>query len=309
MDLNELFVFARVVQAGSFVKASLELGIPKSTVSRKVFDLETRLGAQLLQRTTRSLRLTDIGREYFARAEHIVAEAEAAEAAVLQLQAEPRGLLRVSVPLNMSPLGLIGQRFLGLYPEVKLEFVCSDRLVDLVSEGFDVALRVGRLADSTLIARPLGTIRNVFMASPELLEKHGVPTLPEQLSRLPCVAFGSAAERASWELSGAGGKLLILKIEPRFVANDFDVLVAATVGGLGVALLPEYRCASELASGRLTRLLPEWSSILRPLHAVYPSGRHLTPKLTAFLEHLSKSFSPPPWELASGSGELEATKS
>jgi len=296
MDLNELFVFARVVQAGSFVKASRELGIPKSTVSRKVFDLETRLGARLLQRTTRSLRLTDIGREYFARAERIVADAEAAEAAVLQLQAEPRGLLRVSIPLNMGQLGTIGQRFLARYAEVRLELVCSDRLVDLVAEGFDLAVRVGRLADSTLIARPLGTIRNVFVASPGLLEQYGTPNAPEPLVKLPCLAFGSATERASWELAGPAARALSLKIEPRFVANDFEVLIAATLSGLGVALVPEHRCAAELASGRLIRLLPEWSSIIRPLHAVYPSGRHLTPKVTTFLEHLSRSFSPPPWE-------------
>jgi DNA-binding transcriptional LysR family regulator len=297
MDLNELFVFAKVVQAGSFVGASRELGMPKSTVSRKVLELEARLGARLLQRTTRTLRLTDVGRAYYAHAERVVVEAEQAEAAVTELQVEPRGLLRMAAPLNFTQLGALVQSFLDRYPHVRIEIVCSDRLVDLVADGFDLALRVGRLADSTLIARPLGRTRNLLVASPALLAKLGRPEAPEQLPRWPCIAFGGAAERAHWELQSLAGKLLSVPIEPRFVVNEFDVVSAATLSGLGISLLPAQSCVADIRAGRLECVLPQWSSIERPVQAVYPSGRHLSPKVTAFIDHLAAAISPAPWEL------------
>jgi DNA-binding transcriptional LysR family regulator len=297
MDLKEVLVFAKVVQLGSFVRAARELGIPKSTVSRKVLDLEARLGARLLQRTTRTSNLTDVGRAYYAHAERILAEVEQAEAVVTMLQAAPRGLLRVAAPLNFTQLGAIAKSFLERYPEVRLEIICSDRLVDLVADGFDVAVRVGRLADSTLIARPLGAMRNVIVANPDLVAALGAPQSPEELQRWPCIAFGSAAERATWELSSRDGKSARLRIEPRLVVNDFDVLAGAAVAGLGAALLPAQRCVEDLRAGRLRRLLPSWSSIERSLQAVYPSGRNVAPKLAAFLDHLAAAFSPPPWEV------------
>ena len=297
MDLNELLVFAKVVQAGSFVGASRELGMPKSTVSRKVLELEARLGARLLQRTTRTLHLTDVGRAYYAHAERVVLEAEQAEAAVTELQVEPRGLLRMTAPLNFTQLGAIVQSFLARYPQVQIEIVCGDRIVDLVTEGFDLALRVGRLADSTLIARPLGRILNLLVASPALLAELGRPEAPEQLPRWPSMAFGSSTQRAHWELSSRAGKTLSVPIEPRFVVNEFDVLSAATLAGLGISLLPAQSCVADIRAGRLERVLPEWSSVERPLQAVYPSGRYLSPKVTAFIDHLSAAFSPAQWEL------------
>jgi DNA-binding transcriptional LysR family regulator len=207
--------------------------------------------------------------------------------------------LRVTAPLNFAQLGPIAERFLARYPEVSLEIVCNDRVVDLVAESFDVAVRVGRLADSTLIARPLGALRNLLVASPALLAERGAPAAPDQLPRWPCIAFGSPSERGTWELLGAGARRVDVRIAPRFVVNDFDVLCSAALAGLGIALLPEHRCVDELRAGRLTRVLPDWSSIERPLQAVYPGGRHLSPKLAAFLQHLGESFSPPPWQLAS----------
>jgi DNA-binding transcriptional LysR family regulator len=300
VDLNEILVFAKVVQAGSFVRAARQLGMPKSTVSRKLLELEARLGARLLERTTRSLRLTDTGRSYYAHAERILLELEEADAAVTELQAAPRGRLRVSAPLNFAQLGPIAEKFLTRYPEVQLEISCNDRIVDLIAEGFDLALRVGRLADSTLIARPLGMMRNVLVASPGLLDRQGVPSAPEQLPDWPCIAFGGAAERASWELLSASGRTVTIRIAPRFIVNDFDVLGSAAMSGLGVALLPAQRCVEDLRSGRLRRVLPEWSSIERPLQAVYSSGRHLSPKMTVFLDHLAACFSPPPWEVLPG---------
>ena len=175
MDLNEIAVFAKVVEAGSFVRASRELSIPKSTVSRKVSGLEERLGARLLQRTTRRLSLTDVGRAYYIHATRVLAEVEAAELAVTRMQEVPRGRLRVSAPVNLSYMGALFTSFLARYPEVDLEMVCSDRVIDLIEEGFDVAIRIGKLADSTLIARYLGSSKSYAVASPRLTSWRSFP--------------------------------------------------------------------------------------------------------------------------------------
>ena len=171
MDLNELLVFTRVVQAGSFTAAAGLLKMPKSSVSRKVSDLEERIGARLLQRTTRRLGVTDAGRIYFERVAPIVAEIEQAEQAVSELQTSPQGLLRVTVPLSFSVLGPMVASFLEKYQEVRAELVSTDRAVDLVKEGFDVAVRAGHLIDSTLVARRLGTIKRVLIAAPAYLKR------------------------------------------------------------------------------------------------------------------------------------------
>jgi len=294
MDLNEIVVFARVVQAGSFVGASRELAMPKSTVSRKVAELEERLGARLLHRTTRKLSLTDVGRAYYQHAERVVAEMEEAERAVTLLQDAPRGLLRVSAPLNFGYLGPLVTSFLAKYSEVELELVCTDRVVDLVEEGYDVALRVGVLADSTLVARSLGAIRSVIVASPALLDRRGRPGSPEELADYPCIAFGGGA-RTAWRVV-RDGVVTTVKVEARLIVNDFEFLEDAARRGLGVAMIPNFRCIEDLRAGTLERLLPEWCSGETPLHAVYPSTRHLSPKVVAFLDHLRDQISRLPWD-------------
>src|SRR5262245_12668013 len=183
MDLNELVVFARVVQTGSFTAAAAALGMPKSTVSRKVSELEERLGSRLLQRTTRKLSLTDVGRTYFEYCARIVGEVEDAERAVSSLQETPRGLLRVTTGINVTFLGPILSDFLKRYPEVRLEVLATGRVVDLVEERFDVGIRAGPLAESTLIARSLGNATWFHVASPEYLEKRGRPRAPADLKK------------------------------------------------------------------------------------------------------------------------------
>ena len=207
MDLNEMLVFARVVQAGSFTAAAAGLRMPKSTVSRKVAELEERLDARLLNRTTRKLSLTDVGRTYYDHCARIVGEVEDAERAVSSLQESPRGLLRVTAPLNMSFLAPIVSDYLARYPEVQLEFFATTRRVDLVEERFDVGIRAGPLADSTLIARSLGTAAWFLVATPAYLKKRGRPQVPRRLeaARLPAVRhrFQSAASR-TWRRARAG---------------------------------------------------------------------------------------------------------
>ncbi len=297
MDLNEILVFTRVVQAGSFIGASRELEMPKSTVSRKVAELEERLGARLLHRTTRKLRLTEVGQAFYQHAARVVAEAEEAEHVVDRMQEVPRGLLRVTAPLNFGYLGPIVASFLTRYPEVQLEVVCADRVVDLVQEGFDVAVRAGQLDDSTLTARKLGVLRSYLVASPAFLEKHGTPREPQELERFDCVVFGVGVDRSRWRLR-RNRQTVVVEVNARFAVNDFDLIDDVACAGLGVTMLPVFRCIEHLRAHRLERVLREWCSPEIPLHAVFPSKRHVSPKVKAFLDHLRDGMTPPPWEVA-----------
>lgn len=285
MDLNEIAVFAKVVEVGSFVRASRELSMPKSTVSRKVSELEERLGARLLQRTTRKLSLTDVGRTYYAHAARVLAEVEEAELAVTRMQEVPRGRLRVSAPINIGYLGPLFTSFLERYPEVDLEMVCSDRVSDLIEEGFDVAIRIGKLADSSLIARYLGSSKSYAVASPQLLQHRAALKSPKELERFPAVLFGAMPEPTVWRLV-RGDEEVKVTLRPRFVVNDFDLVHRGALDGQGIALLPGERAHDDLRTKKLVHLLPDWCSPAAPFHAVYPSTRHLSPKVKAFVEHL-----------------------
>ena len=293
MDLNELLIFAKVIQTGSFSLASQLLGIPKSTVSRKILELEERLGTRLIQRTTRKLSLTDVGRLYYAHCARIVAEVEEAERAVSSLQQSPRGVLRVTAPVNISFLGPILADFLQQFPEVQLDLVCTDRVVNLVEEGFDVGIRAGLLADSGLMARRLGSLQRYLVASPAYVSRRGAPETPQALTRHDCLVFGVGNERLSWPLMREG-RTEGIEITPRLVVNDLEVLHEAAVAGLGIALLPATRCTGDFQQERLMQLLPGWHLPETPVHAVYPSNRHLSSKVKAFVDHLQRHFLPPP---------------
>jgi len=294
-DLNEIVVFARVVEAGSFTAAARELGMPKSTVSRKVSDLESRLGARLLQRTTRKLSLTDVGNTYYQHARRVVDEVEEAERAVTQMQEAPRGLLRITTPLTFRYLGSIVASFLERYPDVQVEMVGTDRVVDLIDEGFDLAVRAGELADSTLIARSLGSERSVIAANPQFIDRRGAPSSPSDLAEIDCVVFSGTSDPTNWTLRG-DGETVTTRVSARLTVNDFEVVRQVAVAGGGIALLPLSLCCDDLRAGRLVRVLPDWCSPAAPIHAVYPSTRHLSPKVSAFLDHLQAVMSPPPWD-------------
>jgi len=290
MDLNELLVFTRVVQAGSFTAAARRLKMPKSSVSRKVSDLEERIGARLLHRTTRKLGLTDAGRIYFERAAPIVSDIEQVDQAVGELQAAPRGLLRVTAPLSFALIGPMVAAFLERYPDVHVELVCSDRVVNLVEEGFDVAIRAGHLVDSALIARRLGAFKRVLVASAGYLKRHGRPKSAADLEKHPCIVFGSSPTPTLWTLH-SGEKRIDVRVPARLLANDMDLMLDAARAGIGIAWLPEHLLVGDLARGRLKRVLADWTSPETPVHAVYPSARHLSPKVLAFVELLRKQFS------------------
>lgn len=296
MDLNEILIFTRIVQAGSFTGAAKGLGMPKSTVSRKLTELEERLGARLLQRTTRKLSLTELGRSYYRDCERGMAQLEDAELSITQMQAEPRGLLRITAPLNYGFLGGIVAEFLGQNPLVQVELVCTDRMVDLVEEGFDIGIRVGRLSDSSLIARSLGSGVGFAVASPAYIRLHGDPRNPDDLKGHECIQFRVGGKGKSWRLI-SGKRTVDIPIRPPLIANDLEILREAALSGVGVAMLPAHHCAGDLRAGRLLRLIPEWTSPEVPTFAVFPSSRHLSPKTRVFLDHLQARLSPPLWEI------------
>lgn len=296
VDLNEMLVFARVVQAGSFTGAAAKLGMPKSTVSRKVSDLEERLKARLLQRTTRKLGLTDVGRIYYDYCARIVGEVEDAERAVNSLQQTPRGVLRVTAPVNVAFLGPIVSDFLKRYPEVRLELLCTGRAVDLVEERFDLAIRAGTLADSTLIARSLGRVDWFLVATPAYLKRRGRPRSPEDLKKHHCLFFGASLDAVSVRLD-KGDRSVQVAPSPRMIVTDMDILYAGTSAGLGISLLPAFRCVEDLRARRLERVLRDWNVPSTPVQVVYPSIRHVSPKVKSFVDHLYERMTPPPWEL------------
>jgi DNA-binding transcriptional LysR family regulator len=296
VDLNEILIFSRVVQAKSFTAAAAQLGMPKSTVSRKVTELEERLKTRLLQRTTRTLSLTDAGRTFYEYAARIVAETEDAERAVSRLQEAPRGLLRVTAPINASYFGPIVAEYLQRHAEVRVELFCTGRLVDLVEERFDLGIRAGTLSDSSLIARSLGTARWFLVATPAYLRKRGRPRTPDDLKTHDAILFGAGPNAPTFRLERENESQTIA-MTPRLLTTDMDVAHDAVIAGLGIALLPAYRCVEELRARRLERVLREWDPPPTPVHLVYPSTRHLSPKVKTFAELLQKRMTPPPWEL------------
>ena len=258
-------------------------------------ELEERLGSRLLQRTTRKLSLTDVGRTYYDYCERIVAELEDAERAVTSLGEAPRGLLRVTAGINMGWLGPIVGDFLKRYPEVRLEMFCTDRIVDLVQEGYDLAIRAGTLSDSTLIARSLGIAKWFLVAAPAYLKRRRRPRSPEDLKEHALLLFGSGPS-ASVRLE-RGDASVEVHVSPRLLVRDFDMIHATVSAGMGIALLPAFRCVEDLRARRLERVLRDWNLPMTQVHLVYPSTRHLSPKVKGFIEHLQERMTPPPWEL------------
>jgi DNA-binding transcriptional LysR family regulator len=305
-DLNALYVFAKVVQTSSFTAAARALGMPRSTVSQRVLELEERLGARLLQRTTRRLNLTDAGRIYYDHCVRIVAEINDAERSVTNMQAEPRGLLRVTVPASSLWLGPIFVDFLRRHTGIQLEVAFTDRVVDLVEESFDVAIRAGALLDSSLVAQKLGTIRFLMVASPGYLKKRGRPRSPDGLTKHDCLVFNVGSLPRIWNLT-QGTEKRAVAVTGALSVNEVDTLHDAAIAGVGIAMLPAYHCIGDLRAKRLERVLPDWDAAGEPAHAVYPSGRHLSPKVKAFLDVL-RQLKSAPWSINDGHGRSSQTR-
>ncbi len=296
-DLNDTLVFVKVVEQGSFIAAARSLGLPKTTVSRKVQELETRLGAQLLHRTTRRLGLTEAGNVYFEHCQRIARELEEAEGAVGQLQGGPRGWLRFTVPYSVgiawiSPL--LGQ-FHAQYPEIRLDMHMSNDPVDLIGNEIDVALRAGPLPDSTLVARRLAGFRTQVFGSPDYIRRRGEPLHPEELQHHRILAvrkhYHAHPSRITWPLTDGNGTSTDFPIDPLMVANDPSALIGAVLHGEGLSLVTDVTAKPYVESGHLRRVLAGWTGPMVDFNAVFPRGRVVSPKIRAFVDFLVERLS------------------
>lgn len=302
-SLTAMVGFARVVDEGSFSRAAERLGVSKSTISKQVARLEDRLGTRLLNRSTRRLALTEAGTRLYERCQRIIAEAEAAEAEAGSLQTEPSGLLRVSTGVSFGQLHLARclPALLERHPGLSVELVLNDRVVDLVEEGYDVALRIGDLADSALIARRLSPVRRVLAAAPSYLARRGTPALPRDLAAQghDCLGYSYSAGGCEWVLHGPDGAHRH-RFKPRVLANNGDSLAAMAAAGLGIVQMPTFILDRGLRSGALAVVLPEFEPPPISLYAVYPPGRPLAAKVRAFIDFAVASFTDRPYWDAGG---------
>ncbi|GAB2474842.1 MAG: LysR substrate-binding domain-containing protein [Comamonas sp.] len=297
-DLNDMVFFAEVVERGGFAAAGRALGIPKSRLSRRISELEARLGVRLLQRTTRRLSLTDAGDTYLRYCQSVRESAQSAQAAIEQTQSEPAGLLRVSCSVSVAQ-GLVGKlmpAFLNRHPKVRIELVVSNRLVNLVEEGIDVALRARVAMDDSgsLVIKRFGVTRLLLVASPELLIAHGTPRVPKDLEAMPSASLLSADGRSVLHLYGPGGEDESVSLQPRYVADDLTALKYAALGGIGTCWLPDYMVREELQDGRLVHILKDWGLPRAIFHAAFASRRNMSPALRAFLDYLGETI-PDQW--------------
>jgi DNA-binding transcriptional LysR family regulator len=298
-NLTDIAIFVKVVELSSFTAAAEALDMSQPVVSKAVTRLEEKLGARLLNRTTRRLSLTEAGSELYGRSVRALAEIENAELEVARFQTEPRGLLRVSAPMSFSilHLGPAIQEFLTRFPGVTLELNLDDRQVDLVEEGFDVAVRIGRLQDSNLIARKIAPCRQVLCASPAYLAQRGEPERPEDLLEHSCILYSLLSAPREWRLEGPEGELHTVPINGSIQSNNGLVNRAAALAGSGIVLLPTFYLGEQLRSGTLKPVLCKFKPQELAVYAVYPERRNLMPKVRAFVDFLATTFGPqPPWE-------------
>jgi DNA-binding transcriptional LysR family regulator len=285
-------VFMRVVEQGSFAKAAERLGISTSACSRHVAELEAHLNARLLNRTTRRLSLTESGQAFYERCVQVLADLEEAEQAAAVSAVLPRGTLKVTCGISFGVAhvpGLIGA-FTARHPEVKFDVQLSDRFVDLVEEGFDLAIRIGESPQQNLIARKLGETRLVPCAAPIYLREHGAPETPADLVRHACLTYEYLPQRNMWRFRDQAGSEQAVRVAGPLHANNGEMLVAAAVEGLGIAMEPDFIVAGHLAARRLVRILEDFAPAPTSIYAVYPSRRHLSAKVRAFVGFLAERF-------------------
>jgi len=293
--------FATVVEQGSFARAAERLGVSTSSVSRSVSELESHLGARLLNRTTRRLSLTEAGQAFLERAVQLLADLEEAEAAVSSSTLSPRGTLRMTCAITFGErfVAPAVAEFAARHPGLRFDVELSDRMVDLVDEGFDLAIRIGAPGSASLIARRIGETQLVCCAAPAYLETHGAPRVPEDLGRHRCLSYAYLATRDTWRFRDRDGGERPVRISGAVLANNGRFLASLAASGAGVVLEPDFIVDEAVASGRLVRLLAEFIPPAGAIYAVYPSRRHLSAKVRAFVEFIADRFAThAPWRLA-----------
>lgn len=289
VDLNELSFFVGIARQPSLGAAAKALGVPKSTLSRKLAQLEDRLAVRLIHRSQRQLRLTEAGVLLFERCGDALAQLEDATSSVRALKSEARGKLRLSAPVYFGDVvlapALVG--FRAAHPDISLDVFLSDHFVDLAAEGFDLAVRLGESSDGSLVTKRLGAVDAVLAASPQYLARHGTPETPESLRQHACIFYNTPPYQPLWRLRNASGAEVALEIRGPVAVNSLPFARAFVLGGLGIARLPFYMCRKDLADGTLVRVLPSWSAGNRPVYLVYPGRRHLAGKVKVLIEYLS----------------------
>lgn len=290
--LTSMRVFANVVEAGSFSGAADRLDMSRAMASKYVINLEDHLGTRLLNRTTRRLSLTESGTAYYERCVQIISDVQEAEQAAGQLTGTPRGTIKITMPVayGLHRLGPVIADYVRLYPEVKLEISLNDRRLDLVEEGFDLAIRIGTLPESGLIARKLGVDRTVVCASPAYLQRHGVPEVPADLARHSCLGYTYTSSGDEWRLRSAEMDAAI-RIAGSIKANNGDMLRLAALNGAGVIFQPLFIVQDDLHAGRLVQILGDYTSKDLGIYAVYPSRKHLSAKVRTFVDFLVEQLS------------------
>ena len=295
-DLNDLYYFAMVVEHSGFAAAERALGIPKSRLSRRISQLETDMGARLLQRSTRRFAVTDVGQSVYRHAQSMLAEASAAREVVDRLSAEPRGLVRASVPVSIAQESMprLLPDFLAKYPKVRVQLHVSNRRVDVINEGFDVAIRVRAKLDDdgSLVMRSFGQIQELLVASPKYLDRAGRPRDPDELAHHTTLSMSEDDARQRWDLHDANKEVRRVELKPRVSGFDFPMLMAMAKQGMGITLLPETICAEAVRNGELEVVLPAWRLPMGICHAVFASRRGLLPAVRMFIDHLAEAMPP-----------------
>ena len=293
-DLNDFVWFVKVVDYGGFAAAGRALDLPKSRLSRRIAHLEERLGVRLIHRTTRQFTVTEVGQTFYQHCKAMMVEAEAAEEAVAALQAEPRGVVRITCPITLLHVhvGPMLARFMARYPGINLQLEATNRRVELVCEGVDIAIRVRPrpFDDSDLVLRVLADRGHCLVAGPALIQRLGEPVVPSELSAWPGLSMNEGKHIHKWALSGPGGAKAEIHYHPRLITTDMLALREAAMAGIGVVQLPILMVKDQLASGELVRVLNAWEPRREVIHAVYPSRRGLLPSVRTLVDFLTEEY-------------------
>lgn len=290
--LAGMAMFVRVVESGSFRAAAVISEVSPTMVAKHVRTIEQRLGARLLHRTTRRQQLTEVGRLYYERCKQVLAEVELAEASASELQASPRGQVRLVAPVSFGSQSLVPAltAYLDRHPEVSVELTLDNRVPDLINEGYELGIHIGAINNDGLVARPLQPYRRILAAAPAYLAQHGRPEHPEQLGSHACLGLSYWRNHDRWYLSGPGGESCEVPVKGRFSSNQGSALRVAALHGAGIVLQPEVSLADDVAAGRLVHVLPAWSYMHTPMHLIYAQDRRPTAKLRSIIDFLLARF-------------------